>query len=91
MGIPQGLAPITYGRFTQSTPTEVAMSDEQRIRNAEGALFDRYNFTVDESFVALFSPKIRLRGAVAAIPGRSRKAFSNGSEQSGQRVFSRIP
>ena len=45
MGIPQGLAPITYGQFTQSTQLEAAMSLEERIRHAEGLLFDRYNLT----------------------------------------------
>jgi pimeloyl-ACP methyl ester carboxylesterase len=34
---------------------------EQRIRNAEGSLFDRYNLTAEESFVSLPSPKLRLR------------------------------
>jgi pimeloyl-ACP methyl ester carboxylesterase len=37
------------------------MSVEQRIREAERSLFDRYNLTADESFVALLSPKIHLR------------------------------
>ena len=37
------------------------MSVEQRIRDAEGSLFDRYNLAVDESFVTLHSPKLRLR------------------------------
>jgi pimeloyl-ACP methyl ester carboxylesterase len=61
MGIPQGLAPITYGQFTQSTKSEAAMSLEERIRHAEGLLFDRYNLTADESIVSLHSPKLRLR------------------------------
>jgi pimeloyl-ACP methyl ester carboxylesterase len=61
MGIPQGLAPITYGRLAQSTQSEVAMPVEQRIRDAEGTLFDRNNLTVDESFVSLSSTKLRLR------------------------------
>jgi pimeloyl-ACP methyl ester carboxylesterase len=60
-GIPQGFAPITYGQFAHSTQTETAMSVEHRIRDSERSLFDRYNLTVDESFVSLFSPKIRLR------------------------------
>ena len=37
------------------------MSVEQRIRDAEKSLFDRYNLTADESFVSLHSPKLRLR------------------------------
>jgi pimeloyl-ACP methyl ester carboxylesterase len=37
------------------------MSVEQRIRNAEGALFDRYSLKPDESFVSLDSPRLRLR------------------------------
>jgi len=37
------------------------MSLEQRIRDAEGSLFDRYNLTVDESFVSLHASKLRLR------------------------------
>ena len=37
------------------------MSVEQRIRDAEQSLFGRYGLVADESFVALFSPKIRLR------------------------------
>ena len=62
MGIPQGLAPITYGSSVHSsTQLEVAMSVEQRIRDAEESLFDRYDLMADESFVSLLSPKIRLR------------------------------
>ena len=37
------------------------MSVEHRIRDAEGQLFDRYNLTADESFVSLYSCKLRLR------------------------------
>jgi pimeloyl-ACP methyl ester carboxylesterase len=37
------------------------MSVEQRIRDLESSLLDRYNLTADESFVSLFSPKLRLR------------------------------
>jgi pimeloyl-ACP methyl ester carboxylesterase len=60
-GIPQGLAPITYGQPARSPQLEVAVSVEQRIREAEGSLFDRYNLTVNESFVSVLSPKLRLR------------------------------
>jgi pimeloyl-ACP methyl ester carboxylesterase len=37
------------------------MSVEQRIRNAEGAVFARYGLKRDESFVDLPSTKLRLR------------------------------
>jgi pimeloyl-ACP methyl ester carboxylesterase len=40
---------------------EVAMSVEQGIREAERSLFDRYNLRADEAFIALVSPRIRLR------------------------------
>jgi pimeloyl-ACP methyl ester carboxylesterase len=60
-GIPHGLAPITYGQFARPARVEVALSAEQRIRNAESSLFDRYHLTANESFVSLQSPKLRLR------------------------------
>jgi pimeloyl-ACP methyl ester carboxylesterase len=61
MGIPQGLAPITYGQPAQSRQSETDTSVERRIRVEEELLFDRYNLTPDESFVSLLSPKLRLR------------------------------
>jgi pimeloyl-ACP methyl ester carboxylesterase len=37
------------------------MRIEQRIREAEGSVFDRYNLSAEESFVSLLSPRLRLR------------------------------